>query len=845
MLISLFTWLDGHPNAYWAGSLAATAALLAWMGFEWRAAARGKTWRFAGAGFAALLFLFLLAWRWPFLFCAHEYNPDESQFIAGALTLAHDPVFWRSVDGTTSGPLNFYALLPLHWLGLPLDYFTVRLAGLLLCWAALLGVARALQSTVAPFAARLAVFGGAVFLAVVIEPDFVHYSSELAPLALLGLSLAWVERRPRAAAFVAGLLPWAKLQAAPLAAVIVGWQLVVTWQRQGPRRWRDGAVLVGWAAVPSVVALGLVTAFGQLDYFYRRYVTQNVVYVGSPSQPRARILSELWRNASDTHLFPIWFWCCLLVLLAAGMLAAARRWRPPALYWLGAALSAMTVFCVLLPARTSLHYVLFFTVPLALWLGAALGGLRLPSVGRSLVLGLAWLGALTPLAWRLTGPVPGMFGEFSTHWRQPYSQLGSVLHYWRNAGARLTVWGWMNSAYAESGLPQGVRDMLTVWSILPSPQRDYYRGAYLADLQRNRPEIFVDSVGPGAPFINNRQVEGHETFPALAAYIRQNYRLVVDVQPSRVYVRHDFLTAHPLPILELQRLVARGNLQFDEPSAPDRLSPANAPRSRAGGRDVQMLEPPAEMTWRLTGTERKLRFDFGFHPRAYTEGKTDGAEFIVELRMPGQPPLQVFERPLDPQHQPGDRGPLSGEVDLPPFPAGTTLAVRTTAGRNGDSAWDWVYFGQMRIAHSPFYSPRQFPGFRRIPDHADAVYPYLIGQYPDQLLMLAPPAALTFVLEGSERQMNFTYGFQEGAYTGEGRTDGAIYRVELQHADGTTRGLFEHRLNPVQDPNNRGPQHADLVLPPDVRAGDRLVLSIDPGAGNSWDWTYISALDLR
>src|SRR5689334_20995257 len=101
MLTSLFNWLDGHPQAYWAGALAATAALPGWMALEWRRAARGKAGRFAGAGFAGMLLLFLVAWRWPFLLCAHEYNPDESQFVAGALTLAHDPVFWRSVDGTT------------------------------------------------------------------------------------------------------------------------------------------------------------------------------------------------------------------------------------------------------------------------------------------------------------------------------------------------------------------------------------------------------------------------------------------------------------------------------------------------------------------------------------------------------------------------------------------------------------------------------------------------------------------------------------------------------------------------------------------------------------------------
>ena len=70
---------------------------------------------------ALLVFAVLLAWRWPFLLSADEYNPDESQLIAGALTLPLDPVPWRGVDGFTSGPLNFYPLLIPHLVGLPLD----------------------------------------------------------------------------------------------------------------------------------------------------------------------------------------------------------------------------------------------------------------------------------------------------------------------------------------------------------------------------------------------------------------------------------------------------------------------------------------------------------------------------------------------------------------------------------------------------------------------------------------------------------------------------------------------------------------------------------------------------
>ena len=838
---SVFLWLDANPRFYWLPAVLSALALVAWIAAGFRPTAPGQPSRRATWIYAALLLAFLLAWRWPFLLCAHEYNPDESQFIAGALTLAHDPVFWRSVDGTTSGPLNFYALLPLRWLGLPLDYFTVRLTGLLLCWGSLLGLFRLLRSFAPPAVAQLATFSGAVFFAVALKPDFVHYSSELVPLALLGLALGGIERRPLLAAFLAGLLPWAKLQALPLAAVLVGWQLFRARQQAGTPRLGRAAGIIGCAALPSALALGLVAACGQFDFFYRRYLTQNAVYAGS-GHPLNQVVREFWQNSQPGYLFPCWALGGVLLVVAGAAACGKERRQPSVHFWLGAALTGAAIFCVLLPARTSLHYLLFLTVPLTLWVGAALAEIR-ARPGAVAMAGL--LVALVPLGWRLAGPVPDMFGEFSTHWRQPHSQLGSVLRHWRAPGARLTVWGWLNSAYAESGLPQGVRDMLTVWSILPSPQRDYYRASYLSDLQHNRPEIFIDAVGPGAPFIRDRATEGHETFPALAAYIREHYRLVVDVMPARVYVRNDFLAAHPLPVLELQRLVARGRLEFTEPVEPDLLAPATAPRTHVDGRDVQMLEPPAAMTWRLDGTERKVRLAFGFHPKAYTEGRTDGAGFIAELRMPGQPPLRIFERLLDPQHRPGDRGPLAAEVEIPPFPPGTVLVVHTTAGNAGDTAWDWVYFDRLRFAHSPFFSPRQFPGFRRIPDRLEADYPYLLGEYPDQLLMLPPPAALTFVLDGSERQLNFSYGFQTGAYTGEGRTDGAVYQVELWREGDPPRLLFEHRLDPLHDAGNRGPQHADTILTADVRAGDRLVLRISPGAGTSWDWTYVSALDLR
>ncbi len=886
----VFEWLDAHPQFYWELAILSTLALLAWIALGLRAAAREKSLRWSGPVFGLLLLGFLVAWRWPYFFAASEYNPDESQFIAGAMALARDPVFWRSVDGVTSGPLDFYALLPLHWLGVPLDYFGARVTALVLTWLMLSCLQRTFRAHAAPAVAQLAVLPGAVFFAAASAGDFVHYSSELAPLVLLALAIACVERRPRVAALVAGCLPWAKLQAAPLAAAIVAWLLWQMWREaraNGSRAWGRGAALVACAAAPSLLLIGLVAAFGQFEHFFRRFILQNITYVGE-GLPTGTVLAQLHRFASESGhaipwlvamlvllliggivylrqraeppptlwrdlaeharasgFFPAWIAAVLLFLLGAGVIYVRRRQPVPRLFWLGALLSATAVFCILAPARGSLHYLLFLTAPLVLWTGIMLADLWGQGSARKVLAASLFLCALVPLGVRLGQPQPDMIGHLAKHWREPYTPLGRVLRHWHQPGSRMALWGWMSNAYVEGGLPQATRDTVSQWCILPLPQRDYYRATFLAEMKQHQPEVFLDAVGPGSPFFFDRSSQAHETYPELADYIRAHYSLVIDMHLARVYVRTDYLAQHPLPPSALHQLVAQGRRDFGFAVTPAATTPSPLPRTRIKGREVSMLHPPAEMLWHLDGSERAIQLSFGFEPKAYTDGITDGAEFIAELHMPGQPPLQVFHRLLDPQRQLGDRGLLSGEADLPPFPPGTTLVVRTTAGKAGDDAWDWVYFDSLQFAYSAFYSSRQFPGFNRTPNEIASPYPYLVRPDAGWMLMLPPPTTLTFALDGNERQLNFSYGLAEGSYTGAGQTDGAIYRVDLVRDGVPPRNIFLRRLDPLGVPADRGRQFADLILPPGLQAGDRIVLRIDPGASTSWDWTYVSSLDLR
>lgn len=719
MLKSIFEWLDHHPGSYWIPALAATGLLVARLGIM-----LGRETRPAGApahnsGWpdAAVLFLFLLAWRWPFLLIARELNPDESQMIAGAMKLARDPVFWRAVDGGSSGPLNYYLLLPWHWVGAPLDYFTARLTGLLLIWGALFICLRSLAAAFGRTVAWLALLPAAGFFATVTHPELIHLSTEHLPLLLIAAAAGLLAGRAPAdrirllaACLVAGALPWTKLQTTPISLVLFGWGLWQVLLAPGvavPLRRRQLMMALLAAALPALLLAAVTAATGQGETALRRYLLQNLLYVGNGSSYRDA-LGALWRNAQTDGRFPL-----LLGTGVAGILAALgyfvrHRVRPPGLLGAagGGALAALAAIAA--PRREFLHYVLLLPVPLTLCLGAALGGWwrHLPT-GR----GRQWLAAvflaagLLPVITRCLQPVPAAFGQFAYDWRHPRSTTAAVIHGLAGREDTLGLWGWASHYYVESGLPQATRDGTSLWAIEPGPQQAYHRAVYLADLKTSAPAFFVDAVGQGAFNFEYRAVQAHEIFPELADYIRGNYTLVVDLLEARVYARRGLATAGALNRARLWQLVDRGRKPERFAFSPPSSSLDALQRRHVGQHQVVMLLPPARVEWQLEDDVREVSLEFGYDPVAYEQGRSNGTELILELA-DGQTTLPVYHRFLDPASNPGDRGPQSARLTLPPYSPGATLVLRTDPGPHGDNAWDWVYLASLKLHHPSDPAPR-------------------------------------------------------------------------------------------------------------------------------------------
>lgn len=512
-----------------------------------------------------LFLLLALGWfgfmRLPTVLFNQELNVDESQLLAQALTLKQDPVFWRSVDGTTGGPLDSYALIVPTWLGLPFDYTTARLVAFALLGLNLVFLFLTARRWFGPTPARLALLPPVVLLALTQHGDLLHYSSELVAVMLLGVvywlySVSLAQTTPRAgtiflAGLLAGMVPFGKLQGVPLAAcgcffIAAGLVTRPGFSGSQKARWM-GWLVAGGLAFPFLV-IALTAWKGVLGDFVAFYLVANFQYAGN---------FDLWKN---TGRLPSFFrkggnefqWLIGLLPLLGLLLGAVWLWRGfrPRSPWQVAVflvvLLASGLYAVMRTGSEYVHYLLFLMTPVGLLLAFCWHELEQAFRSNQAV---TWLAGLVSLI----AVFPYGFRHFNQY-RQgaalnpyptpvarqvPRSEVTKLILTRARPGEKLAVWGWMCKYYVEAQMPQAVNENHTIRCVYPNPMRHRYQERYVADLARSLPPVFVDAVGPNSLWLNDRATQAHESIAPLKALVAHRYTLLGEVEHTRVYVRND------------------------------------------------------------------------------------------------------------------------------------------------------------------------------------------------------------------------------------------------------------------------------------------------------------------
>jgi hypothetical protein len=563
MWAGVLTWLDASPARF---------AMAGWVVFAVAAGAAlplgVRRWWRSPAIFAALALLSILAFRWPILCDNRELmDPDESQMMSAAMTLDRDPLYWKSVDGQTRGPMDDWPLLALLRIEGRLDYTDVRLVSVALAWVCVLCAWLALAHLFGDGWARLLVLPLLAVHAFSDAWSFAAYGSEHVPDALVALasvlllvSLGAPGRIPSTlgllvAGLALGAVPFAKLQGAP----IVAWAVIfAVWQvarrEEAGRSARVSslvALLGGVLAVPGII-LAWVLASGTWQDFYGSYILDNIRYTEARMFSWAETPAALGRMSdlgwgSKAFLESV-LASSIVALLAFPLFSRPQR-RSAAF---AAGLVAASAFAVVAPGRLFPHYLQLAFFPAGLLFGVSAGAAidaarRIPAFGPRLrafapaaVAAALLAGALVPqIIWRIQEVQPSL-GRY-TRIRgilQRSAAADEILRHARG-GELLGIWGWEPKLWIQTGLVQATRDGNSSRQIDRTESRARYQERYLSDLMQSRPPVFADAVGDGNFSFHDRYASGHEIFTELNGYIRANYRQVADIDGTRIYVRND------------------------------------------------------------------------------------------------------------------------------------------------------------------------------------------------------------------------------------------------------------------------------------------------------------------
>lgn len=485
-----------------------------------------------------ILVAILLISRLPAIFHPMQINLDESQMLAQAMRYQEDFVPWRSVDGTTSGPLNTWYLILFRRLGFSYGYSQVHAVAaityILIVFTGYLAARRLLGRQYAICGAIAAT----VWLAVNQGDDFIHYSSELVPCLLINLALVFASRAYRSqllGAACLGLVPWSKLQATPIALALGFWLVARVFLGDGPKvsfRWSRALGLMAASIVPTGAFLLLIFFGGAWEDFWNSYVTANLYYAGPFSI--SRILSRLGVIAFSSEMAP---W--LVVLASVWLLHLWRRgfylpsghsaWLDPAiLAWL---LVAATLFACARPLTNWPHYVILFLPALQLLTAATC---------RSCF-------AIAPAtAFRVTGLVALTY--FITQVKDiqfpvrppsnPPAEVVQAINEVAPPGAKVHVWGWFPSIYIQRQQAPLTRQTISHYLSTSGPTQQFLRDRYMSDLEKNPPDVFLNTRTNADHFLNCAPLMD---FPELSRFVREKYRWSRHLDtlwgPVDIYVR--------------------------------------------------------------------------------------------------------------------------------------------------------------------------------------------------------------------------------------------------------------------------------------------------------------------
>lgn len=509
--------------------------------------------------------LLLLVGRWSSILHPVPFNPDEAQAAANAMRIHAYGLNWNALDGSTNGPLDSLVACWPYLLGLDPTLNTGRLAACALLFFVCLFVYLSAKTVSGRVPASLLMLPLLAFYAFTDNPNFIHYSSELLPLFLLTAAHCLIVkaamqpgRSARSEAIdylliglLLGAVPFAKLQAAPIAVLAALYAMILALASPGKARWRN-ALLLSCGGVATCAAFLLpLTASGHVADFWNSYIAWAFFYEQEPLSVvgiQGMISDDLLMACLTGFLFLLALACLLhAVLVGRNGSAAASATRYGILYSL--ALIVVALWAIAQPGRSDKpfdHYLMFYPPLLLIFCSYVIRAFA--DRRRDVLIFAVYYSLLAAL-------FTGLFfiqvkPRHNTVGAGPWPQLAFQVrspHMWSwlpIPERHLLVWGWMGQWYVWSGMTPAARDTNTFSEITDSPLRGYFRDRFMSDIRQSSPDVILDAV-EGKSFVFHRAGdESPAMFPEFSAYLAGNYAQLLPWKPEpdcpKLYVKNEY-----------------------------------------------------------------------------------------------------------------------------------------------------------------------------------------------------------------------------------------------------------------------------------------------------------------
>jgi hypothetical protein len=507
-----------------------------------------RRWRVISSIFSGIFALALVVWRWRSLCYNGEINVDESQILAQALRYQLDPIPWRSVDGASGGPLYTWALFWAPLVGLKFTYLVARITGLACYLATVIGVSRGLCQVVGRRFGLLLTMPVATLSLTAINFDYVFFSSEQLPMALMAaaffLLVAQVPLPTVAKAYLIGLmtgaLPFCKVQAGPAGVVLWSIGAGICWMygsEAGNFRRLLMSQILGGLSMP-VLILGPVIAVGYWNEFITHYLMGGLSYQNSMAGSSWNPVEHLLNLINSVSEFKVYYLGVMILGAGIFLWGRPRVGRIPKRSWsaLLAALLLLGVvsYCVVRSRYPFPHYTLLLVVPVSVLaaipaLFCERTNLEKPVPFGPLLLSLVALAVFFPVqqVFQDYRKQPALLGD----WGNGIHPIGEVIKKLTKPGDTFLVWGYAPKFHVFSGVPPSYRCTTTLTMLMEPDMSESSPSvaAYLSDLEKTPPALIIDAPDEfwfPDPAVPKGSIARHFAHPPTRNMVSKGYELI-------------------------------------------------------------------------------------------------------------------------------------------------------------------------------------------------------------------------------------------------------------------------------------------------------------------------------